>query len=280
MGINTSGVPNPNNYLLGRGKVYIAELDSSDLPINFRAVGNAPSVSLSREFESLEHTSSQSGTATVDKEVATSQSTNVSIALDEVEFGNLAMFFAGEAVSQSNAAAATGVTGSSNLTIPASNGQGRWYDLYQTATGAPSTNPHADRIYDIGTVTIAGSTEGTDFEVDQKMGRIFIIEGGNLTAGTHDVDIAANGSAVSTVSVLRAQTGLSQTVAIKFISINPANGDKETEYQMHKVTIKPSGDLALIGDEFAQFTLEGKLESNPNADANSPYMSIVDHTNS
>lgn len=282
MGANTSGIPSSDNYLLGRGEVYFAELDANDNPVNFRHLGNAPGISLTREIESIEYTSSQSGAATVDKEVVTSQSATITITLDEVEFNNLALFTAGEIVSQSNSAAVAGVTGSNNLALPAANAQGRWYDLYQTATGAPTNNPHTDRIYDIGVVTITGAVEGVDFTVDRKMGRLFVIQGGAvLTDGTtHSVDIAANAGAAPTVEVLRGQTGITLVGAIKFISINPANGDKETEYQFHKVTLKPTGDLALIGDEFAQFQLEGKLESTTGPDSNSPFLNIVDHANS
>ena len=283
MAYDTTGLPSSDNYLLGRGEVLFAELDANDLPINFRDLGNATAVAITREVETLEHTTSRAGTAVVDKEVITSTSSTVTISLDEAELQNLGLFLAGGiTASQSNAAAVAGVTGSGNLTLPASNAQGRWYDLYQGATGAPASNPYTARIYDIGTVTFGtagtGSVEGTDFNVDKILGRIFIIEGSTiLVAGaSYDVDIAANAGALATVPVLKAQTASTVVGAIKFKSINPANDDAIAEYTMHKVTVKPTGDLALIGDEFAVFQLEGKLESNPAADVNSPFMTVVD----
>jgi hypothetical protein len=286
MPTNPAGTANPDDYLLGRGTVYFSLLDSSDHPISYRFLGNAPAVTVTREIESIEHVSSQTGTATVDKEVPTKQSTNVSISLDEISFENLALFFAGNVTTLSNSAAVAGVTGNGNLTLPATNAQGRWYDLYQTATGAPASNPAEDRIYDTGAMSFgtagSGSVEGTDFEVDKVMGRIFVIDGSAiLVAGaSYDVDIAANASAATTVDVLQAQTGITVTGAVKFIAENPGNSDKKTQYDFWKVVLKPSGDLALIGEEFAQFQIEGKLEPNNTESPNSPYMTAVDHVNS
>ena len=65
--------------------------------------------------------------------------------------------------------------------------------------------------------------------------------------------------------------------AIKFIGENPANSDKQREYQFHKVTIASEGDLSLIGDEYSVMAFTGAVESSVLADANAPFVRIRDH---
>lgn len=275
-GLNPAGIANTDDYNIGRGKIYFASLDANDVPQDYRFLGNAPEFNITVETETQEHQASTSGLQVTDKEVVISQKVTLNVSLDEINFENLALFLSGATGSHTNSAATTGVTGSNNLTVVE---QGRWYDLYSGTGGAPTTNPHGTRIYDIGTVTIAGSVEGTDFDVDLKMGRIFVIDGGNLTAGDHSVNIAANGSADTAVDEVKALTTTSVSGALKFISENPANSDVQTEYQFHKVALKAEGDFSLIGDEFSQMTLTGVAERAANADTDSPTLTIRTHAN-
>jgi len=199
-GLNPSGTASPEDYNLGRGKVSLGSLTAGNFPIEYRDLGNAAEFNVSVETEKLEHQSSREGLKTIDKEVVVSQKVSLAITLDEINFENMALFFSGESGSRSNSGAASGVTGSGNLTVVK---QGRWQDLYVGATGIPTTDPQGSRIYDIGAVTITGQggtdiyTEDVDYTVDTIMGRILIINGGDLVAGTYDLDIAANASAAS-----------------------------------------------------------------------------------
>ena len=281
-GSNTAGTANTDDYNVGRGKVYAAELDSNGIPKSYRFLGNATEFNLSMETETLEHQSSTGGLKVVDKEVVISQKVNLALTLDEINFENMALFFSGSVASfdNSQASAATPVSGTGNLVVDA---QGRWYDLYQTASGIPTSDSSGDRIYDIGAVTISGATEGTDFTVDHKMGRIFVIEGSsNLTVvgSPYDLDIAQNSSAASTVDEVRALTQTTTTVALKFISENPASGDHQTEVQFHQVNLKAEGDFGLISDEFTTMGLTGAAERNETAGGTaSPTCTIRTHAN-
>lgn len=280
-GLNPAGTAQPEDYNLGRGKVSFAELDASNHPKDYRDLGNASEFNISVETEKLEHQSSREGLKTVDKEVVISQKVNLTITLDELNHENLAMFFSGATATEANSIAATGVTGNGNLTVI---NQGRWYDLYEDATGKPTTDPQGKRIYDIGTVTVtgAGSTvmvEGTDYTVDSIMGRIFVINGGDMVAGDYDVDLAANASAAANIEIVKALTTTSLTGALKFISENPANANVKTEYQFHKVGLTAEGDFSLIGDDWTTMQLSGAAESNENADPDSPYCTITTHEN-
>lgn len=280
-GLNPAGTANTDDYNLGRGKVSLASLDADDHPIEYRDLGNASEFNISIETEKLEHQSSREGLKTIDKEVVVSQKMSLSVTLDEINFENMALFFSGESGSRSNSQAATGITGSGNITVVT---QGRWLDLYVAADGKPTTDPQGSRIYDIGTVTIVegGGTaliEGTDFTVDQIMGRIFVINGGNLIAGSYDLDIAANASAASVVETVKALTSSQVEGALKFISENPASSNAQSEYQFHKVSLAAEGDFSLIGDDWTTMQLTGTAESNENADPDSPYCTITSHEN-
>jgi hypothetical protein len=159
---------------------------------------------------------------------------------------------------------------------------GRWYDLYSNASGQPSTDPQGSRIYDIGAVTItptAGGSalvEGTDYEVDHVMGRIFVYATGSMVAGTdYDLDIAANSSATTTVDRVQAMGDSTIEGALKFIAENPADDDVQVEYQFHKVLLSSDGDFSLIGDDWSTMTLKGTAEENTTADPDSPVLTII-----
>lgn len=288
-GINTAGTKNTEDYTVGRGKLYICELDANKQPtLGWRFLGNAPQMNLSVEVETLPHQDSTEGLKSTDLEITITQTVTASLQLDELNFNNIALFFTGITTSFDNTAAGAGggVTGAGNLVVFE---QGRWYDVYQTAAGVPTTDSNNDRMYDIGTVTIepsGGGTPfvlGTDYLVDQDLGRIFIIEGGAITgdpAGeAYDMDIAANTGADVSVDEVRALTQTAITVALKFVHIN-ANGNRIVEYQFHQIKLKPEGDFSLIGDEFTVMGLQGVAEKNEAAGGiDSPTLTIRTHAN-
>lgn len=278
-GVNTTGQPNPSDYNLGRGAVYFASLDTTTgLPLSYRHLGNCPAFTVTVEPELLEHQSSRAGLKVTDLEIVVSQKTSISVTLDEAtNFENLAFFFSGSAVNDETNTARTTVAG---VEISSSIVKGRWYDL-RNASGA--------RLYDLsGTLVVkAGAaspgstiTLGTDYTVDAVMGRIFIPSTSTVTAGHKlffDYTTASNESAVDRVYGL---TASQIKGALKFVSTNPADSGKRVEYQFHEVSIRPEGDLALIGDEFTQITLTGTANKNTKLPATSQVVTITTHADS
>jgi len=273
-GRNTSGLPRTEDYNLGRGKVYFAEL-TSGIPGAFRDLGNAPAFNISMETEKLDHMSSREGLKLTDLQVVVSQKINVSLTLDEINFENLAFFFSGESDTRTNNGGAA-ITGNGNLVVT---DQGRWYDLYEGATAATKTA--ATRIYDIGEVTITPNAGGsamvetTDYVVDEALGRIFVVDGGDMEAGSYDVDVALNSTAVALVSRVKAASQSAIVGCLRFVSENPADTDKWTEYTFHQVRLSAEGDFALIGDDWTTLQLSGLAERNATADPLSPTLTIV-----
>lgn len=276
-GINTTGLPNTNDYNLGRGKVYFATLDANNKPTAYRDLGNAPEFSISIETETLEHQSSRQGLKVTDKEVLVSQKVSLSLTLDEINFDNLAALLSGETDTYTNSLGSTAVTDILITPAVADGGlvQGRWYDIIDSS---------GNRVYDIAEaadVSVEDSSAGaasltTDYLLDLKMGRIFVVTGSTvLTAGEEmNVTVATDAAVADTVDEVKALTQTSVLGALKFVAENPAANDQQTEYQFHKVSLKAEGDFALIGDEFSTMSFTAVAESNEDADADSPTLTI------
>lgn len=205
-GINVSGVGRTKDLTVGRGFVLAAPLNSSDVPGEYRELGNAKSFRITAESETLEHFSSKTVQRTKDAEVALETSADIEIVLDEINYENLALFFSGDVGTHDNSKAGTGFTGGS-FGVPNNNAPtyasraigGRWYELFQDASrwglgyqAAPVVDASSARVYDIddaadisiktnpgggGVVTYVG---GVDFDVDTDIGAVFVREGSAL----------------------------------------------------------------------------------------------------
>lgn len=269
-GPNITGTANTNDYNLGRGKLYLGNLDPvTGKPLEWRDVGNCNAFNVSIESETLEHRSSRSGLAVTDKKVETSRTTNLSITLDELNHENLALFFSGTQSTDSNPA----VAGFAEFTLIAAGSPGvrlgRWYDL---------TNAAGVRVYDLdpARVTLKDNSDnvlvsGVDFDLDLVNGRVFFRHNATALAAGEGVKftLAADAGAKS-VNKVNFLTTTNPSYAVKFIAENPANASAQSEIQFHKVALNASGDLGMISDDWTSMTLEGVAESN-SFFGNSPY---------
>jgi plastocyanin len=275
---NTSGTTNPDDYNLGRGTVYISEL-VNDLPKAWRDLGNCSEFNVALETETLEHKSSRSGLAVVDKEVILSQKMSLSFKLDEINAENVSLFFSGEQGTYVNPA----VAGVAEIVDWITDVElGRWYDL-TAATTAGTPSGTRLRGIDSNAVTLEKNdavdvllVEGTDYTLDHKNGRVFFKPTAVNIAAGDDVNFtyAADADAPTPINEIKGQTQTNVQVAVKFIAQNPANNDEEAEYQFHKVTLKPDGDFPLIGEDWTTMGFSGVAEANETADADSPYCTV------
>lgn len=273
----STGLPVTDNYQLGRGTLYFAELDANSRPKGWRDLGNSPDFKLAIEVETLQHKSSRQGLKFTDKEVTISQTVTCQFALDEFNADNLALLFSGASTTHTNVAVA-GFT--EWLMVP--DGElalGRWYDLKNAS--------HA-RAYDIDATKLTVKTneaapvtlvKDTDFTLDATMGRIFILSSSTKAAtaiGTGDgllVTLTADATA-GAINEVRALTTTNLIGALKFIAQNPADNDRQTEFVFHKISIKANGDLTLIGDDWSQASFQGAAEANATASPSSPTLTV------
>jgi hypothetical protein len=280
-----NGIPDPRDYLLGRGELFFADsLDADGRPKNFRSLGHAEAFTVTVEAETLEHFSKRLASGVKDREVVLQQSVSFATQLTEIDVDNLALFMSGSAVDTVDAGGTLSPgAGDDNVIVEAAVGLGKWYDLFDN--DAPSTYPPvaadaAERIYRVSNVVVKDTTatttyvEGTDYDVDAEMGRIFIREGGSISAG--DALLVSATWAALTISEVRALDASRIEGVLKFVSrnANQTGNGSEVEYTFHAVTLTADGDFALIGDEFATLNLNGACETNEIASPNSPTLTI------
>lgn len=258
-GLNSTGRANPDDYNLGRGKVYFAALNTDNEPQGYRDLGNATEFNVTVESETLEHQSSREGLKSVDKEVIVSQKLSLSVTLDEINFQNLSLFMSGAT------AAFTNGNPGGETTLPAdqNSGAGHWYEMLDES---------GVRCYDIDSIAFnathgAGLVEGTDYLVNKAMGLFFPVVGAGMTNIDAGVDTIAytvtmDAAHPATIDEVRGLSTTNIAGALKFVAENPAADDHNTEFEFHSVSLKAEGDFGLISDEFTTMTLTGAAEKN------------------
>ncbi len=274
-GPNTTGLPNTSDYHIGRGSLYFANIDGNGKPVAYRHLGNAPEMTITIETEKLPHTSSLSGLKVIDKEVVVSQKMTVSVSLDELNFENLKEFFSG---TQNAAPTNSAIAGFTEYSMIASVKKARSYDI---------VNASGVRAYDVisANLTVKKSVGpvtlvlGTDYTVDEKMGRIFILSTGVVLVDGDAVLVTLVAQpAAKPLSEVQALVTTPIAGALKFIEQNPANADAQTEWQFHKIALSAEGDLSLISDDYGVLQLTGVAESNvTGGGATSPFLTIRTH---
>jgi len=122
--------------------------------------------------------------------------------------------------------------------------------------------------------TTSGSTyytAGTDYTVDAVSGRVYFPSTSTIVEGT---SLTANfGVAATTYDKITALTAVGQDGKIRYVSDNPVGG--ANEMIIWKVRIKPNGDTALIGDDWARLPFQGDILRDATYHPTSPYMDML-----
>jgi len=275
---NATGTTQTQDYNLGRGIIYLSALDATTgLPEDYRDLGNAPSFSLSVDVEELVHKSSRQGLSTVDKRLVISQTINFSFVLEELSSDNMALFFSGAATTATNPA----VAGISIYQVADSIVLGRWYTIYDPATGIRAMD-----LTEVADVVVTEDASGvpvvltvvTDYTVDLVMGMVFIIPASTATPGqTLSITLTADAAPVASVAQTRGATVSGVDYALKFIGENPADADQNFEVEMHSVQVSADGDFSLISEsDLTQMPFTGVAQINTNwPDAASQTLTIT-----
>lgn len=238
-----------SKYLtLGGGEVHFAPFKpGTRIPGGYKFFGNCPEFNVNVSFEELTHMDSTRGLREEDASVMTSRSVTSQITCDEMSPQNLAWFFMGskQQVTQSSGTATT-------ETIEGVS-PGESYQL-----GVTDSSPTG--VKSITNVTVedtggAGSTYvlNTDYTVDADRGIVTILESGSI-AEASDLDFTFDNEASSRSLVI---SGKAQAEgAIQFRAYN-AEGE-DTDYLLPYVKLRPTGDLALIGEDWVSFQFDVK----------------------
>lgn len=254
--------PDTKNYTLGKGRLYFNRKYTDSTPdTGFRDLGNCSALSYSAAIDKIEHYSSRGGISVKDAEVISQITPSTSFTLDEITADNLALLSLAtqEAVTQ---ASAIGETTSTVARTKA------WVFLGGRNVSNVVVKDESD------TTTYV---EGTDYRMrttdrDFELGRMYIIEGGGITDGD-TVNVTFDVAETETIEV-RAFNESEVLGELFFMSDNPKGGQREL--YMWNVSITPSGDTALIGEDWMTLEFSGELTSDEVNHPESPYMTIVE----
>lgn len=290
---DTTGKSDAAKYVLGRGRLYFATLGADDLPDNggWRFLGNVSEFSLNTTEEEIKHFSTQSGLKKVDRTAVLSQELSGQFSAEQWDMNNVADLLRGSAgtATPTGGNAAIGGILIQDLVTVASGGVtlGRWYDIYD-----PGKGPLTGRAYDIdsakltvkydATTPSTGTTGvlNTDYELDSKMGRIFILSTGSISAADGiSITLAADAGA-KIVQEVKTLVAADVDGALKFIQENANDSDAESEWQFHKTKLRANGDLNLISDDWGSLPFKFEAEENEAlGGAASPLLTIRSHAN-
>lgn len=264
-GINTTGAPNTDDYLLGRGIVRLAKINAATgLPDSdgFRDLGNAPEFTVTVNTEDLRHQNSRDCLKFTDKRFVISQELALSFQLDETRnFDNIADFVSGETASYANPNATL-----TDVVISASVHLGSWYELRNAAGLRQYGLDQSGLVYHFdkeGSPDVL-LVEGTDYEIDEPLGLVrFLPTAVNCAEGDSvSFTIGTAAGVAITIDQVNALTRSEVTGVLLFVQDNAGDCGKRLEFRFHKVSLSSDGDWAQIGDEVSVMNFTGVAEVN------------------
>lgn len=254
--------PSTDNYTLGKGIVYFDQKDlATGNYMGERDLGNAPSFTFNVAIEKLEHYSSRGGLRAKDKEIISQITPGIAFTLDEVNKDNLALLTLGDINTVEQAEG--DVTAESHVAHLGMRIQLSYRDISAvTITNASQTD----------TPLVSGTdyTISTDAKDDQ-IGRILILENASNVSEGDNLDVAYTYGTI-TYYEIRAFANSQLEGFMRFVSDNPAGTQQELE--IWRVSLTPSGDTAMIGEDWSTLGFTGEILKDSSKPA-SPYMNII-----
>ena len=238
-------MPRVDRYYRGQGRVSFAERNSeTGAPQAFLFLGNCNELNLSIDTETAEHQESYTGQGIMDRYVETSQSAMLNINLDNFIKENLALAMFGKATDKNAGSVSSGQA----ETHQARPGYSVFLDNINLDPNATITVT-----YDL-TGTPTPATEGDDYTVDHKSGRVYIVEGGAI--GEEAITVAYSYLDQETVGAF---TEFNKEKYFVFEGLNTAEDYSPVVIHAYKVRLQPFDEFNLISDDFSELALEGSI---------------------
>jgi hypothetical protein len=262
---NTTKSPSVKEYQLAGGKIWIAELEDDGQPKAFRAVGNAPEITITVNTESYEHDSVQEGAPAQDMSTIISSAASMGFGLENWSAENMALFFSGDASAYTN----PGVLGFDDVSqvLP---GSVEAYGTYQIkdASGNLVFGITATNALDLKSTngTPATLTIVTDYTIDANAGTFTLTDSAEvqtMVSGNEGIrgTVTADGTATD-VDLVTVLSNVEKDVALRFELINANNSNKKSYYDVHKLSLAANGDASLISAEAGAMPMTGQVEVN------------------
>ncbi|MCZ2418674.1 MAG: hypothetical protein LC123_02365 [Burkholderiales bacterium] len=275
---NTTGLPNTGDYVIGRGKAYISEINTTTgKPTGgWRDIGNVTAFTVTRESEEIEHFSSREGTKTLDKSVVLQTSATLGFTVDELNAENVAAWLSGEKASYTNAA----IAGFAERTLVSSVVRGRHYDIEDANGGrAYDVDPSDLTVEVLPAIDALTASGGRTLQFVASSKKIIASSGSFVTDGWkvgHKIAVSGTSDNNGTVTIA-VVTALEITVSEALVDEGPsssgatltpadtplvADTDYELDTKMGRLFFYADSDLVADGD-----AIKVTLAANANAAA-------------
>lgn len=255
--------PSTENYTLGKGVLYVDLLDGDGGRTGEIDVGNVTNFAITPTVESLDHFTSRSGIREKDLTVDTSLAFMAKWTTDEYALWNLML-----AVLTTTTETFAQGTGH-QINEPVTMRTDKWMKL-----GGEDGGRNIHDIVVTNTAHTVTYVEGTDYNVDRAVGRLFGVDGGNIANG-QEVHVDYHYDATQH-SYVRGGEDQSINAFLRFVG-DPAQGPV-MEGQFWKVRVKPSGDIGFISEEFSTLEFEGEIQYDASGHPTEPWFRIIDLT--
>lgn len=260
--------PSSENLYLGAGSVFFDRFDGSGASMGLRHLGNVDTFEITNTVETKEKKNAMDGSKATYAEVVTGSAAELSMGLTEFTKENLALATLGVDGVYTQAAEAA-VTDRPVGPAAASVKLDVWYDL-----GA--LNPTVSTVKQGATSLNAGA-----YELNAEAGMIRLLSSYTGTnKGTEGVAITWSGS----VPAIEAAAGkfMVQGLAagsikgrVRYVSaVNQTQGPR-VMVDVWICGLNPDGALGLITDDFATFTMKGKVYADTSKPVGQRYYRIV-----
>lgn len=222
--------PTAQNIVLGAGYLFFDIEDENGNLTGERYLGDTPGFSLNVTSENLQVMSSDGPVAEPLADIATQITRSAQITARNIDGANLAAFIIGDV---GEATQSSGTVADEKITVQ----PGRWYQL-----GATASNPIGAR--NVSAVTVKKGTsptfvKGDDYDLDEALGRIYIIPSGDIEADD-ELTIGYTKSALTFEQVVSNNLG-AKTGALRYIADNTEGINRDM--YIPKATLRPSGEL-------------------------------------
>jgi len=236
--------PNGNNLLVGKGAVYFDRFTLAGVHIGERFLGNCEEFIINVSENVLKKFTSVDGSSGLLARIPNQREAELQIKLTEVNRDNCALALVGTPLTLSQ----TGATATDEAITPAGGSkQGYWYKFAKHAVTS-ITNVKDD------TVAIGSNVNNVNYFIDQATGRLYVTPGGSIVDGS-----AITVTYVYPTENLNAVSGIDTNVKGQFRFIgDPASGPIH-EVEVWNCPIQADAALALISEDFAEFTLKAAV---------------------
>jgi hypothetical protein len=229
------------NFLFGRGKVYLALESDGFAPPAYRYLGQTPGFEVTLAPERVELKSSDGPTRETLASVVTDLDATGTVTCHNVGPENQALFVSGDVSTVTQAAEA--------LSFQIANiQQGFSYFLGELADDITNFR-------DVTSIAISGATVGDDYTIDNALGLLQIVRGGAISEGS-TITVTGNKTARTWDRVKSSDNGAVRC-RLKFVADN-ASG-KNANLTLPLVSLAPSGTLAMQSEDFVTLDFEYQI---------------------